>query len=70
MSLTESTVLAEVNLLPQSNTINVRWDVVIKRGDEEISRIPHRKAYSENQRSEFVDEVEGADKYLTTMGWE
>ncbi len=69
MSLTESTVLAEVNLLPQSNTINVRWDVVIKRGDEEISRIPHRKAYSENQRSEFVDEVEGADKYLTSIGW-
>lgn len=67
--LTESRILAEVTLLTQANAINVRWDNIIKRGGEIISRVPHRKAYGSDQKAEFLVEVEGAEGYVTAMGW-
>jgi len=69
VALTETTILASVELLPQSNSINVRWDKLIQRDDEIVSRIPHRKAYGHAQRDEFAEEVDGAAKYLAAMGW-
>lgn len=69
MSLTESIVLAEISMLPEANAINVRWDRIIKDGDNIISRVPHRKAYGVDQRTEFLAEVEGAAQYAAAIGW-
>jgi hypothetical protein len=67
--LTEEKILAAVEILPSTNAINVRWDNVVKRDDEVISRIPHRKAYGAEQKDEFLAEVEGAQKFVDAIGW-
>ena len=69
MALTESTILAHVGLNQTANSIEVRWDNIIDRDGETISRVPHRKAYSVEQKADFLAEVEGADKYVAAMGW-
>lgn len=69
MALTEQKVLAEINCLQQANAIQVRWDNQILRDGEVISSVPHRKAYSVDQKTEFLAEVEGAEAYVTAMGW-
>ena len=69
MSLTESKVLAQVTILPESNSVNVRWDNLIMRDEEVISRQPHRKAYTFDQKDEFLAEVEGAENYIAALGW-
>lgn len=69
MALTEERVLAEVTWLVEADTMQVRWDNNILRDGARIYRVPHRKAYSKNQKQEFADEVAGATKYLTAAGW-
>ena len=69
MSLTESKILAEVALLPQLNSINVRWDNIIMRDEEVVSRIPHRCTYGQEQKAQFMFDVEDSDKYIEAMGW-
>jgi hypothetical protein len=69
MALAESTVLASVNLNITSNAIEVRWDNLIQRDGEIISRVPHRKAYNQDQKSEFLAEVEGGQAYADAMDW-
>ncbi len=69
MALTESKVLAHVGLNIPANTIEVRWDNIIWRDEEVISRVPHRKAYSADQKAEFLAEVEGGAAYVQAMGW-
>jgi hypothetical protein len=69
MSLTETTILAHVGLNLPANTIEVRWDNIIQRDGETISRVPHRKAYSQDQAADFATEVEGAVAYMQAMGW-
>lgn len=69
MALTESTVLAQVNLNLTANAIEVRWDNIIERDGNQISRVPHRKAYSADQKSEFLAEVEGGQQYVDAIGW-
>ncbi len=69
MSLTESTILAHVGLNIPANTIEVRWDSIIQRDGETISRVHHRKAYSQEQKAEFLAEVEGGQAYADAMSW-
>ena len=69
MALTEQRTLAEVTLVIASNTIHVRWDDNILRDGEVILRVPHRKAYSKEQKQEFLDEVENAGVYVPIVGW-
>ena len=69
MALTESKILAHVGLNVAANAIEVRWDNIIKRDEEVISRVPHRKAYTADQRAEFEAEVEGAAAYIAAIGW-
>lgn len=67
--LTESRVLVGVSLMRLEGAINVKWDVVIQRDDEVISRVPHRKSYGLAHVEEFRNEVAGAEGYLALMGW-
>lgn len=69
MALTEKTVLSQVTTLPEQGAVNVRWDNIIERDGVEISRQPHRKAYTADQRAEFEAEVAGAASYIEALGW-
>ncbi len=69
MALTEAKVLAHVGLNIPANSIEVRWDNIIWRDEEMISRVPHRKAYMVEQKDEFLAEVEGGQAYADAMGW-
>ena len=69
MALTESTILAHVGLNIPANTIEVRWDNVIQRDGKTISRVPHRKAYTADQKADFLNEVENGQQFVTAMGW-
>ncbi len=69
MALTEQTVMDQITLLPLQKAINVRWANQIFRDGELISQSYHRKAYTEDQQSEFIAEVENASLYSTAVGW-
>ena len=69
MALTETTILAHVGLNLNANSIEVRWDNIIQRDGETISRVPHRKAYTADQKADFLAEVEGAESYVQALGW-
>jgi hypothetical protein len=69
MALTESRVISQITTLPQANAINVQWSNIIFRDDVEISKTYERRSYGVDQKAEFLAEVEGAEKYITAMGW-
>lgn len=69
MALTEQRVLKSVNILPSQGAANVQWaDQILKNG-EVISESYHRKAYTQDQKEEFLAEVEGAESYISALGW-
>lgn len=65
----EKTILANVELLVAANCIQVKWLNQILKDGVVISEVPHRKAYMQDQKAEFIAEVEGAQKYIDAMGW-
>ena len=69
MALTEERVLGSVQILPQQSAVNVEWHDLIKRDGEVISRTNHNKAYTQDQKADFLAEVEGGAAYVTAMGW-
>lgn len=70
MALTEQRILKQVTMLPQSNTINIQWaNQVIRDGSELVSETYERKAYSQDQKADFIAEVEGGQAYSDAMGW-
>jgi hypothetical protein len=70
MALIEQRVLKQISVLPLSKTIDVQWaDQIVKDGTV-ISEQYHRKAYSANQKDEFLAEVESAAFYVSAVGWQ
>jgi hypothetical protein len=69
MALTEARILKSVEVQVTTKTANVLWADQILRDDVVISETNHRKAYTENQKDEFMTEVEGAESYLTALDW-
>lgn len=70
MALTEQRVLKQVTMLPQANAINVQWaNQVIRDGSELVTETYERKAYGEDQKGDFIAEVEGGAAYASAMGW-
>jgi hypothetical protein len=67
--LTEQQILKSVEILPTQNAINVCWMNQILRDGEIISEIPHRCAYMQDQKDQFLADVEGGDKYVAAIGW-
>lgn len=70
MSLTEQTILASVEVLPQINAINVRWNKQILRDNTVIVSEPHRRAYSQYEREQFLADVPGGEVYADAAGLE
>lgn len=69
MALTEQKVLKQVTVLAQQSAANVQWANQILRDGEVISETFERKAYTQEQKDEFLVEVEGADAYVSALGW-
>lgn len=69
MSLYEKRVLSQVSILPQNAAINVQWSNQIIKDGQVISETYERKAYTQEQKSEFLTEVENAESYIAAIGW-
>lgn len=69
MTLTEQRILKQVTILPNQSAANVQWANQILRDGELVTETYERKAYSADQKAEFMAEVEGAENYITAMGW-
>lgn len=69
MALTEQTILKQVTVLPNQSAVNVQWANQILRDGELVTETYERKAYTAEQKDEFLTEVEGADGYITILGW-
>ena len=69
MALTEQKILKQVTVLAQQSAANVQWANQILRDGEVISEQFERKAYTADQKDEFLAEVEGADSYIAILGW-
>ncbi len=69
MALTEQRILKQVSILPAQSAVNVQWADQILRDGELISENFHRKAYTIDQKEEFLVEVEGAAAYIQVLRW-
>ncbi len=69
MALTEQRIINQVSILPNQSAINVQWADQILRDGEVIQQQYHRKAYTAEQKDEFLAEVDGADAYVSAVGW-
>lgn len=69
MALTEQRILKQVTILAQQSAANVQWANQILRDGELVTETYERKAYTADQKAEFLAEVEGAADYITALGW-
>lgn len=69
MSLIEQTIVNQVTIIPKTKTAQVQWSDQIVKDDEVIAENYRRKAYSENQKEEFLYEVDNAEFYVKALGW-
>lgn len=67
--LKEQRILKSVQILSQQSAVNVQWANQILRDDEVISEQYERKAYTQDQKDSFLEEVEGAENYINILGW-
>lgn len=70
MALTEQTFLASVEVLPQINAVNVRWDKQVLRDGEVIVSEPFRRAYGRYEREAFLADVPNGAAYADAAGLE
>jgi hypothetical protein len=69
MALTENKILKQVSILPNQSAVNVQWSNQILRDGELVTETFERKAYTQDQKAEFLAEVEGAENYIAALGW-
>ncbi len=65
----EQRVLKQVAILPDQSAANVQWAVQVLKDGEIRTETFHRKAYTAEQIEEFLIEVEGAEAYISVLGW-
>lgn len=68
-TFTEQRILKQVAILPTQNAVNVQWSNQVLKDGELLTETYERKAYTATQDAEFAIEVEGADSYLSALGW-
>jgi hypothetical protein len=69
MALTERTIIKQIQVLPESNTIQVQWANQILRDGELVTETFHRCAYGADDQEKFLAEVDGAEAYIPILGW-
>ena len=67
--LTEQRILKQVTTLPAQSAVQVQWANQILKDGVVISETYERKAYGQEQKAEFIAEVEGAAAYVTALNW-
>jgi hypothetical protein len=70
MALTEQRIIKSIQILPEQSAANVQWADQILRDGELVTETYHRKAYTEDQKDEFLVEVDGASNYIPVLGWQ
>ena len=70
MALSEQTNLVSVEVLPQINAVNVRWDKQILRDGEVVVSEPFRRVYGQYEREQFLIDVPGGEAYADSAGLE
>ena len=70
MALSEHTNLVSVEVLPQINAVNVRWDKQILRDGEVVVSEPFRRVYGQYEREQFLIDVPGGEAYADSAGLE
>ena len=68
--LQEAKVLVSVEILPQDNSINVRWDNQILRDGNVIFSEAFRRAYGRYDREQFLADVPDGEAYADSAGLE
>ena len=68
--LTKETVLKQVSLLTDTNTVEVKWAIQVKDDDSVLSETILRKSYKVEQKQDFVNDVPDATKYFQALGWD
>lgn len=69
MSIIEDKIISQVNFLPAASTINVQWANRILKDGVVIAETYERKAYAQDQKAEFLVEVDNAATYISVLGW-
>lgn len=78
MALTEEKVLSNVEVCVEASAIQVKWINRILRDGQVISQLPHRAAYIQGQKEQFVADIENpanggapgmAAPYIEAIGW-
>jgi hypothetical protein len=70
MAIIENKVLSQVMALPEQSAFNVQWTNQIIKDDAVIAETFERKAYTEDQKDDFMADVAGAEFYAQAIGWE
>ena len=70
MALSEQTIVASVEVLPQINAVNVRWNKQILRDGVVVVSEPFRRAYGRYEREQFLADVPGGEAYADAAGLE
>jgi hypothetical protein len=66
---TEVRILSQVTHLPAADAVNVQWTNQVLKDDIVLSSTYERKAYTKDQKAEFLAEVDNAQAYITAFGW-
>lgn len=69
MALTEQRIIKQITILPNNSAVNVQWADQVLRDGIVISETYHRKAYTIEQKTEFLAEVDGATNYIGILNW-
>lgn len=68
MALTEQRIIKQVTLLPQEGAIAVQWAHQVLRDGEVITESYHRRAYSGDEKEEFLRSAEGKSAIAAVLG--
>ena len=69
MPFTEQRIIKQITVLPANGGINVQWANQVLKNGNVISENFERKAYTVEQKADFLAEVDGAAAYVTAIGW-
>ncbi len=70
--LLENKIQKSVNIVNTGDGMaaEVLWINQVLRDGIVIAEENHRYAYSVNDKDKFLEDVNGAEQYLTVLGWE
>ena len=67
--LSEQRILKSVTVVNTTNTVEVLWADQVLRDHEVIAETYHRCAYGQTEKDKFIEEVAGAQGYISILGW-